>query len=162
MASLLFAPLVMAGATLTPSDTAAIDATIAATYRPYHALGNPGAAWDYPIWSARIAALVAEWKQVMPKDEVDDLNDGDWLCLCQDWDPAKFRAMITSVRPHARGVALVAVRIELGTNEKRSARLVLRREGGAWRIDDVFAGDFPRGLALALRETIAADRALQR
>jgi hypothetical protein len=162
MAIMVMAPLVLATATLAPADAAAVNATVSAIYRPYRTADNPTAAWDYPIWSDSVAALITEWKSVMPEGEVDDLNDGDWLCLCQDWDAAKFRATVTSVRPQAAGVALAAVRIDLGFGQARSARLVLRRERGQWRIDDLFSQDFPRGLKVALRQTIAADRKLRR
>jgi hypothetical protein len=44
-----------------------------------------------------MTALIARWKAVMPQDEVDALNDGDWLCQCQDWDGDGFRATIVSI-----------------------------------------------------------------
>jgi len=48
-----------------------------------------------------------------------------------------------------------------GTDQRMLTSMVLRREGGAWKIDDMFAESFPSGLRQALRETIAEDKALR-
>jgi hypothetical protein len=97
---------------------------------------------------------------VTPHDEVDDLSDGDWLCLCQDWEPRQFRATVVSKRAVRPGLVETSVRINLGGGTTRTARLEMKREGPAWKIDDMFSSDYPRGLKQALRETIAADEKL--
>ena len=163
MAAFWAGALLAAVAALTPAERATVEASIAEIYRPYSANpDNPTASWERPIWSAPVRALIARWQQVMPEGEVDDLNDGDWLCLCQDWDAASFRATVTQVRPQRPGVALAAVRVQLGNDQVRAVRLVLRREGQAWKIDDMFGPTLPRGLRQALRETIAADLKLRK
>jgi hypothetical protein len=49
----------------------------------------------------------------------------------------------------------VSVRLDLGYNTRREAQLVLKREGGAWKLDDLYAApDFPSGLKQKLQETI--------
>jgi hypothetical protein len=52
--------------------------------------------------------------------------------------------------------------IDLGIGQRRSARLYFRREGAQWRIANLQASDFPRGLIQALRETIAEDEKLRK
>lgn len=154
--------LAASAATLAPADRTAIDRAVAGAYRPYSISANSAAVWDRPLFARDIAALIARWKQVMPEGELDGLNDGDWLCLCQDWDSKKFR--VTTLRRQAVGPGAVEVRlrIDLGIGQTREARIRFRRETAGWRIEDLFASDFPRGLKQALRETIAADEKLAR
>ena len=155
--------LFLAAAALPAADRAAIDASVARIYAPYRADGAEDAAWERPVFSARTAALIAEWQKVMPADEVDDLNDGDWFCLCQDWDQTKFRHAVIARRSLGKGRAEATVRLDIGFGEKRDLRMAFVREKQGWRLDDLFAApDFPRGLQQALRETIAADRKLAR
>lgn len=159
MSMTILSSLLLAGAALPAADLAAIDARLKQIYRPYSLPSVAKAAWDYPVFSAETTALIAHWKRVQPKDEPDDLNDGDWFCLCQDWDRKKFRATPGAVSQIDTGLAQVTVSIDLGFDEPRNERLVLKQEHGGWRLDDLFATDFPRGLKQKLRETIAADEA---
>ena len=158
--SLTAAILALASATLPAADSTAIDRQVAEVYRPYSRRMNSTSAWQRPIFSAEINALVRQWGRVTPHDEVDDLSDGDWLCLCQDWEPRHFRATVASKRLVRPGLVEVAMRINLGEGSARAARLEMKREGPGWKIDDMFSTDYPRGLKQALRETIAADEKL--
>lgn len=161
MSLAILSPLLLAGAALPAADSAAIEARVEGMFRPYNLPPTPMSSWDYPIFSAETAALIAHWKRVQPKDEPDALNDGDWFCLCQDFDPKSFRATLGAARLVRPGVAEVSVRVYLGFGETRSERLVLKKEAGGWRLDDLFAApDFPRGLKAKLRQTIAEDEAL--
>ncbi len=161
MSLAMLSSLLLAGAALPAADRAAIDAQVQAIFAPYSKLPRTRAAWEYPQFSAEVAALIAHWQRVLPKDEPDALNDGDWVCLCQDFDEKAFRAVPGQVRLIGPDVAEVAVRVELGSGETRRERIQFKREGGQWRLDDVFAAaDFPRGLKRKLRETIAQDEAL--
>ena len=158
--SLTAAILALASATLPATDGTAIDRQIAEVYRPYSRRMNSTSAWERPIFSAEINTLVRHWGRVTPHDEVDDLSDGDWLCLCQDWEPRRFRATVFSKRGVRAGLVEVAMRINLGEGASRTPRLIMKREGTSWKIDDMFSSDYPRGLKQALRETIAADEKL--
>ena len=158
--SLTAAILALASATLPAADSAAIDRQVAVIYQPYSRRMNSTSAWERPIFSAEINALVRHWGRVTPHDEVDDLSDGDWLCLCQDWDPRRFRATVVSKRIVRPGLVEAALRINLGEGTPRTARLQMKREGAVWKIDDMFSSDYPHGLKQALRETIAADEKL--
>lgn len=155
----LMLPLIVAAAPQGDERTA-INRKLAAIYRPYTLEVAHGAVWDRPLFTAEVNRLIARWKQVMPADELDGLNDGDWLCLCQDWDPKKFSAVPRGYRLLPGGVVEVAMGIDLGIGQQRSARLYFRREGADWRIANLHAADFPRGLMQALRETIAEDEKL--
>ncbi len=147
-----------------PADRAALDSTVARIFAPYrHAATSQQATSsdDYRGFSAETSALIARWKRVMPDGEVDDLNDGDWFCLCQDWDAKIFRATIRSRELLSADRARYRVRINLFPAEQRDERLIFHREAGRWKLDDIFATDFPRGLKQALRETIVADERLR-
>lgn len=157
MPALTLAPLLLAAATLAPADSAALDAAVVTMFAPYR---NPNATQspsERPIWSAETAALIARWRRGTPRDEIDDMSGGDWLCLCQDWDAAKFRAAVIDRTATAPGTAQVRVRVSIGFGEAQVERLSFRREGGRWKLDDMVARDFPRGIKQALRETIAAN-----
>ena len=155
-------PLLLAAAAPSLAERGEIETTVVGIFRSYAGPPGPVAAWDYAIYSAETTALIAQWKAVMPQDEVDALNDGDWLCQCQDWDGDAFQARIDSIEMTGPGVAEVAITLDLGfaTGEsERKERLTLRREGDAWKIDEIVAESFPKGLKQALRETIAEDAA---
>lgn len=158
--SLTAAILALASATLPAADSVAINRQVAEVYRPYTRAMTSTSAWERPIFSAEINGLVRQWRRVTPRDEVDDLSDGDWLCLCQDWEPRRFVAVVTAKRLLRPGIVEATVRINLGEGAARTARLQLKQEAGAWKIDDMISSDYPRGLKQALRETIAADRKL--
>ena len=155
----LMMPLIAAAAP-PPQDRTAVGRALAAIYRPYTIEAAQPAVWERPLFTAEIRRLIARWKQVMPADDVDNLNGGDWLCLCQDWDPKKFSAAPQGYTLLPGGVIEVSVGIDLGNGQRRSARLMFRREGADWRIANMLAADFPHGLIQALRETIAEDEKL--
>ena len=89
-------------------------------FAPY-ATPRPRAAWDQPIYSAEVAALIARWKAVMPEDELDGLNDGDWLCQCQDWDAEAFQATIVSIGMTDAGTAEVELTSTSGSRARARA-----------------------------------------
>ena len=93
----MIAPLLLAAAAPSVAERSEIETTVVGIFQPYMGPAGAVAAWDQPIYSAEVAALIARWKAVMPEGELDGLNDGDWLCQCQDWDVDAFQARITSV-----------------------------------------------------------------
>lgn len=151
-------PLLLASTALPAADRAALDATVDRIFAPYQRESSAQAAWDYPVYSDETAALIAHWERVRPSDEVDALSDGDWLCQCQEWDWRSFAVVKGKARVLAADSVELPVRLAIGWNGSRSARLRLKREQGAWKIDDLFyARGMPRGLKQALRDTIRAD-----
>jgi hypothetical protein len=133
------------------------EAAVAAIFAPYSRPTTATPSWDYPIYSKQTSALIARWRAVSPQDEPDALSDGDWLCLCQDFDAKAFKATVIS-KHEARGGAQVSVRLDIGNNAQRTAQLVLKRESGGWKLDDLYAApDFPNGLKQKLQETILED-----
>lgn len=156
--------LLLAASAGAPSPAAreAIETEVTGIFGPYR---NPAAvaAWDYPIYSAEVTALIERWKAVRPQDEPDALSDGDWLCQCQDWNHRRFLATIISIGMTVEGTAEVDLILDLGrsgTDAARVARLVLKREQGEWKVDDIVGDDLSEGLKLALREAIAAHEAV--
>lgn len=141
------------------ADAVAIDQAVAALFAPYSQETTSEAVWDRPIFSREVSELIAHWQAVMPEDEPDALNDGDWLCQCQDWDPKSFAVLIAKRKSRGPDEAETRVTLDLGWGATRKARLILRREEGQWRLDDLYATDFPKGLKRALRDTIGADEA---
>lgn len=162
MAIAILPALLLSAAALPAAEQAAVDALVRRIYAPYADPAMPPGLLDAPIYSARTAALLARWRKVTPADEPDRLSDGDWFCQCQDWEPAAFRLAITRRERLRSGAARVSVRFALGGGATRTARLVFVREGGEWRVDDLFTPDMPRGLGQTIRETIAEDEALAR
>lgn len=155
-------PLLMASMMMPPEDVVAVEANAAAIFAPYKADVNDTPSWERTVYSEETAALIAHWQEVLPEDEPDELNDGDWFCQCQDWDHDKFSADMGAPEPLTEDLAEVAGKVDLGFGEDypaRAVRLIFKREAGEWRLDDMVAETFPRGLKQALRETIAADEA---
>lgn len=162
MPAATLAGLLLAGAAMSAHDRSAIDAMVLSIYQPYTRSGSAAAVWEQPIFSAETTALITHWARVQPKDEPDDLNDGDWLCMCQDWEASKFRVNIGARRMLRPNVAQVQVAVDLGTGDaRRNLRLVFNREGRSWKLDNIYARNgFENGLKVALRRTIAADEKL--
>ncbi len=163
MKPLLILPFLLAAQSAHAAETpveATIPALIAEIYAPYAKQDMQGSPWDRPLFSRETAALIAEWKSVMPQDEPDALNDGDWLCLCQDWDEKRFNARIEKQEITNPQEARVRMRLVLAPETSRVSNLVFRREDGHWRLDNIYARSFPGGLKRALVDTIAEDRKL--
>ena len=145
-ASLLLAPMPAAN---TP------EAAVAAIYAHYNGPVSASPPWDYPIYSRQMMELIADWRRSAPTDEPDALSDGDWLCLCQEFERGKVVHQVRSRRPLRSGGVEVTVKLDLGHQVTRDLRLLLKRENGAWRLDDLYGTpDLPRGLRQKLRETI--------
>lgn len=149
-------PLAACSVPVQADDSADVDQAVTALYAPY---GAEAPDWDavnaLKNYSAATEKLIAEWEKGLPQDEVTDLADFDWLCECQDWDAAAFKLKIQPHPAPVGGKAEVTARIDLGWDETRDQRFVMVKEGGAWKVDDLFSQSFPNGLKAALREAIA-------
>lgn len=133
------------------------EAAVAEFYARYKEPANPTPPWVYPIFTSQVSNLIGHWRRVSPQDEPDELSDGDWLCLCQDYDQAAFSAVVQSKRQVKAGVQ-VDVRLDLGDGQHRDLQLILKRERGAWKLDDLYgAPDFPNGLKQKLQEVIIVE-----
>lgn len=154
-------PVLCCASVLAASDKAAIESMVAEIFAPYSAEETtPAAPWQRRIYSTETGALIAHWEKVQPSGEPDALNDGDWLCQCQDFDHKAFQAKTLVVWRPSRDVVKVSMELNLGHGVPRSARLTMARQGGEWRLDDIHGPDFPKGLKQKLRETIAEDEKL--
>ncbi|WP_156839298.1 DUF3828 domain-containing protein [Novosphingobium aquimarinum] len=134
-----------------------MEAAIDALYAPYFAdtddLEATLPAWERPIFSKDLAALVERWHATLPANEADDLSGADWLCQCQDWDASTFSTEVFESTVTGN-TANANVRIVVFPGAEHKAAFHLVREDGAWKIDDLVASDFPDGLRQKLREVI--------
>ena len=134
-----------------------------AIYAPYVDPSKPMiTGWNYPFDSSALAALTAEWEKGLSSDEVEDLNDFDWFCQCQDSDPANSHVeyAVEHEEGSAAGVVDVQLDIGLGKDDVRESKLLFVNEGGKWLLDDIVSDAFPDGLKAELRKAIAAHRKL--
>lgn len=139
-----------------PPAPPGLEDAVRAIYAPFgKADGEESAPPD--IWAPDVAALIRRWTEVMPKDELDGLNDFDWLCECQDWDAAAFRLTLGKPRKRAEGRFAVPVQLAIGWGDKRAATVTMQRVGDRWLVAEIVSKSFPRGLKVALAETIAED-----
>jgi hypothetical protein len=145
-----------AAPTLSPIDHASLDRAIEDVFRPY-STGHVSPPWERPIWSSDMTQLIGRWRKVAPKEEADAASETDWLCQCQDWDSRAFKFAIRSRRLDAPGRANVTVRIDLMPGRWASARMLLRLEGGRWKLDDIVGGGFQPSLQAVIRRAIADD-----
>lgn len=81
----------------------------------------------------------------------DDLPflDADPICNCQDWEGIAVRSV--RVRALGRGRTEATVQF-VNAGEPQTARFILIREDGGWRIDDIVNPPW-RGLAARLAES---------
>lgn len=162
---LLATVLAVLVATTMPSDAdqVALQEKVVEIFRPYGGSDEATASWDYPIYSVEVTDLIARWRSVTPEGELDGLNDGDWLCQCQEWEPHAFAVTMTSIGMVSDDVAEVELIVDLGfggPEDTRAETLTFKREDGIWKLDEMIAIAFPDGLKQALRETIAVDEEL--
>lgn len=154
--------LLLAAAPLPAAERAALDASVERIYAPYSDPSNMTGSLDAAVYSAATTALLERWKRSTPSDEVDELSDGDWFCQCQDFDAATFRATVinrAALPPDKAGRrrAQVSLRIAIGWDTVRRARLIFVKERGEWRLDDMYTPGETRGFKRIIRDTIAAN-----
>ncbi|WP_421848190.1 hypothetical protein [Novosphingobium sp.] len=154
--------MILAALALAAAPVATPDAAIAAIYAPFRRAEMRDAAWERPIFTPRLAALITRWRAVTPTDEVDDLSDFDWLCQCQDWDAGGLHERITGRRVLGPKRQLVIVSLGMAPGRRENLRFVFQRRDDQWLVDDIFASGFRGGLRATLVRTTAADIALHK
>ena len=155
---MILAALALAAAPVAASPEAAITAI----YAPFRKPDTTDAAWERPIFTPRLKALIARWRAVTPTDEVDELSDFDWLCQCQDWEEGGLHERITARRKLGPGRLLVSVTLGKAPGHRERLRFALVQSEGQWLVDDIFASGFRGGLRASLIRTTAADKAMRR
>lgn len=153
--------MILAALALAAAPAATPDAAIAAIYAPFRSAEMRDAAWERPIFTPSLKAMIARWRAVTPSDEVDDLSDFDWLCQCQDWDPGGLHERITARRVLSPLRRRITVQLGMAPGRRETLRFVLQQSATGWLIDDIFASGFRGGLRATLVRTTAADIALR-
>ena len=118
-----------------------------AGYAAAEAVDAPPVEAGPPMWSRRMAALI-ERDIELAGDDLPFL-DADPICNCQDWEGIAVRWVRT--RAIGRGRTEATVRF-VNAGEAQTARFMLIREDGGWRIDDILNPPY-RGLAARLAES---------
>ncbi len=154
--------MILAALVLSATPAVTPEAAITAIYAPFRSAEMRDAAWERPIFTPSLKALIARWRAVSPTDEVDDLSDFDWLCQCQDWDAGRLHERVLASRVAGPGRRLVTVALGKAPGRRERLRFLLQQTGGQWLIDDIFASGFRGGLRATLVRTTAADNALRR
>jgi Protein of unknown function (DUF3828) len=147
-----------AAAPLSKQNAAAIRAQIVKIYKPYNQPTNDRPYWQHPIYTAQVRKLFSQWEKLRATngdDEVDELSGGDWLCMCQDWDPEYFKLMKQVLKPLALGKVEVEVTLLQMEGQRETFRLIMVREDGKWLVDDILDGQATKGLKHQLREAAA-------
>jgi hypothetical protein len=127
-------------ATAALGDEEEVKAAISEMYKVFNDSKNDKAFMDLAIYSKATSDLIAQWNKVPSNDDnISGLENGNWLCNCQDFDAEKFKITSFTFAPcglsdrHAR----VVVGLDLGTSEKRDIFLTLHKEQGRWTIADI-------------------------
>jgi hypothetical protein len=153
LACLAPSPAMSQPATSPESEVKVAVEAIYARYRGSPLAGGP--ADDSTRYTSRTAALIARWHSGQPEDEVTPLGDFDWFCQCQDYDEKSFAITALTVRKGRAGAYEAAIAYDLGWGSKAQLRLILIREQGDWKVDDIlFARDTGVG---TLRAGLAAE-----
>ena len=156
----IIVPLMLAAAAPSATDRSAIEGRFVEIYKPYAAGSGGTPSLSQPIYSAELTALIAQWQGLAPAGETELPGDRDWLCQCRQWDGDAFTANIVAIGMAGDDVAELDASVDLGIGagpeSTRTARLILKREEGAWMVDDILAVSLPNGLKEALREAIGA------
>jgi Protein of unknown function (DUF3828) len=100
---------------------------------------SPGLAIDgYETpYSASLASLVEKWLPFARGDEVGAMNDFDWYCQCQDFDPKTAKITAQNYRSKSKNKMEVKVSFTAGWDEGSPLTFYFIRENGMWVMDDL-------------------------
>ena len=138
------------------ADKAAAEAAVREVYAPYLATdgSSPAAAWDRPIFSREMAALVATIPH--PEGEIGPMDDVDWFCGCQDWDSATARIASLATSAGTDGKLLVASSfLPMAEAEPTNITFVMVKEDGKWLVDDMLSTGTDRSLRGDIAEAVS-------
>jgi hypothetical protein len=130
------------------------------SYAPTNEPGEAADGYDLPS-TASLDALINKWGDLMREnEELYRLNSFDWYCQCQDNDNKTSK--IVSQKYVAAGKNRINARVvfspgrtEDGKDSGAPLIFNFKREGGAWKLDDLKFDDFTtlrKGLALDIRD----------
>ena len=158
-----------------PQDEAAVRDIVAKIYAPYsHPIPEAAGYGSYakenaagvaasgyqPPYTQSLAASIARWDRlVQESEELYGLNGFDWYCQCQDNDYATAKILSERYKYQFKGAIEALVHFSPGQSSDgdRAAPLHLqfKKEGGAWKIDDLIFED-----GSTLRKSLLTDIAV--
>lgn len=116
----------------------AAEGVIRAIYGSYSQPGTADipSASDRPVFSAGLKALIATIPHA--DGEMGPLDDADWFCGCQDWDPATaaVKSLTSTAQPDGK-VTVESSFSAMANAESTNITYTLVNEGGSWLIDDM-------------------------
>jgi hypothetical protein len=146
-----------APAATAPRDDAGVRAAVTALFAPYAQASHVPLA-EALTYTTATRALIDEWRRTQPEDEVTFLGDFDWLCQCQDWESTQFRVTQQDIEWTGDDAATVTVNYTQMTDRSAQLRLMMARQGGAWKIADMEFAEGDKLFTTHLREEIAEAR----
>jgi Protein of unknown function (DUF3828) len=91
-----------------------------------------------PPYSATLTPLIKRWTKLMEaNDELYNLNSFDWYCQCQDYDNSKAKIVRQTYKAAGKDRIDANVIFSAGWNAKQPLLFRFKREGGAWKLDDL-------------------------
>jgi hypothetical protein len=145
-------------APVTKTDDSAVRKTVTKIYAPFRNEIIKEAWWEHPIYSAETRKKFVQWEQNRERrkaDDIDDLNNGNWLCGCQEYDTKYFRVKQNNINSLGSGKIEADIQLQITQTDTRKIRFMMVKEKGRWKVDDMFTDDDAKGLKQTLSEQIA-------
>lgn len=158
MLALIATAIVLTAAAPAPPNNS-VRAAVAAVFAPYAVKTATTVPTERRIFSSRTQALIDRWqKRGGARDIITPLAGGDWLCRCQDWDPAVARVGAQKLTWLGPNRVVVRTKFMVFKGDSRLIRLVLQRERGNWLIDDIYFEGERGSLTTQLRAETTSTR----
>jgi hypothetical protein len=134
-------------------DEAAIRAMIEQVYAVYYRAApgeqeteeyTPVNEYELP-YSAALGPLIARWEDAVTGEELYSYNSFDWYCQCQDYDEKSARMISQTYALKGKdrieaNILFSPMRTDKG-DVGEPLIFKFRREGGAWKLDDLKFSD---------------------
>lgn len=138
-------------------DDAGVRAAVTALFAPYTRASHVPQP-EAQTYAAATRALIDEWRRTRPEGDLSFLGNFDWLCQCQDWESSQFRVTQMAIAWTGEDAATVTVNYTQMTDSSAQLRLMMTREGGAWKVADMEFAEGDKLFTTHLREEIAEVR----
>jgi hypothetical protein len=95
------------------------------------------------LYTLSLRAILDRWNRIAHGDEIYGMNDFDWYCQCQDFDPKTAKLVSQKSTIRGKDAIDVVTRFSAGWGDKKGSRMLFKfkREGSAWKIDELIMED---------------------